>query len=487
MSTVSKVIGRLMPSKQPTLPKGFDRLTLNVNEDLERLGTLPREVKPSEMKSVKSAAENEGRIGKLHEIYDKMKETDSRVGALVRQLTSELISLPLKVQPKEGATKAERALSEDYARVIEFALDDFDQASFSTHCIDAYLTGVRMFDLTWGLKEARNDREVIYPVRAKLISPAKYKMEARTDHERYGKLNILTGDDREYGVPVEDFDPRKLMIVHDVDMEGKWDVAGVSRTIIGWWLVKLYAQSWWAEYVENYGKPMRIGRYPDGTDSNVLTDVERFLQVLGSHGYAMIPEGIQLQLLEANTASNTTHRDLIGMANDEIALAIVGQVETQGDRRYGSQAKARELGNIRHENMKYASNVVSRAYTKLAENILQLNYGSDYVQRLRPSVSPLLINPKEIPDKVNIFTQLSASGIPIEVDHIYEQTGIPKPKDGEPVLIFNKLEEMKDGETGRTRSAAEGEQGGPQEEGQPQEDVQRGEEEEAGEGDRGES
>jgi phage gp29-like protein len=455
--------------------KSFGRISVAVDEGLERLGQIPREIKPSELATIKVQAETQGAIGKLYELYDKMAETDSRVSGLVRQLTSELLSLSLKIEPALGHTAAEIALAQDYARVAEDALREFDTKTFGKEVVDGYLSGLQMFDLVWGFQDVHGGKQIAVPVRAKRVSPAKFKMEARTDNKRYGKLSILTDEHRQYGRPVEDYDPRKLLVVHDTNMEGRWDVAGVHRTIIGWWLVKTYAQYWWAEYTENYGKPLRIARHPENANEDTLKKVEKFLRILGQHAYALIPDGIDLQLLEANIGANNAHESLIRMCNDEIALAIVGQVETQGDRRYGSQAKARELGNIRYENMKYTCGTVGAAYTDLVDIILWVNYGTSYVPHLRPNVAPLLINPRETPTKIQNFVSLQEAGLPVSTQEIYEQTGIAMPKEGDPVLINGQIQEYIDGETGFHNDPAK--QSGP--------DNQTGSEEETGEGDSG--
>lgn len=446
---LSKVIGRFLPNRKPSLGKSFKAPTFRVDEGLERTGLIPREVKPSELARMKVEADSNGTIGPLFELYDKMAETDSRIAGLIGQLRAELLSLNLKFEPsKKAKTKKEQALAEDYARVAEAALDEFDVKTFSRNLTDAYMTGLQMFDLVWGTVDVGNGRTIQTVKEAYRISPAKFKMEMRTDNGRYGRLNILTDSQRQYGVPVEAYDERKLFIATDTDMTGRWDVAGIHRTIVGWWLVKTYAQVWWAEYAENYGKPMRIARHPGTANEDVLNKVEKFLKILGSNGYALIPEGIELQLLEASQSSNLTHQMLIQMCNEEIALAIVGQMETQSTSKYGSYAKAKELGGIRYENMKYACGVLGKNWTALVDLILRVNYGPAYIKRLRPKVSPLLINPEEAPAKISSYDKLQKVGVPVEMDHIYEQTGIPKPKEGAIVLIHGQLQEFKDGETG---------------------------------------
>jgi len=209
---------------------------------------------------------------------------------------------------------------------------------------------------------------------------------------------------------------------------------------MGWWLTKIYAQLWWVEYAETYGQPLRIGKYPEGASPESKRVMEKFLKTLGKSAYGLFPQGMELQLQEANAAGTvTTYQDIIRMANDEMAIAVLGQVETMGDRRYGSRAKADVLNDIRYEIIQNVAMIVTKGFRQFARNVIAVNYGLDYEQRLIPKVYPLVVNPEDSKTKVETFNALAKEGTPVPIEHIYEQTGVPMPKRGQPVLIGGQI------------------------------------------------
>ncbi len=87
----------------------------------------------------------------------------------------------------------------------------------------------------------------------------------------------------------------------------------------------------WAVYLERFGTPAAVGKYPAATpeaDQRKLLDA---LRALRRDAAVTIPEGIAIELLEATRSGTADYATFIGQMNAAILVATIGQTaSTQG-------------------------------------------------------------------------------------------------------------------------------------------------------------
>jgi phage gp29-like protein len=429
----TKVIGKLMPDSQVDISRQFNDMMMQKDGYDERLGLIPREVSPSKMRSVIQNAAT-GDLGDLYEVYEKMESTDSRYGGLVASLKSAMGGMPLKVIAAEGRSEGEKRLAEDYATVIEENLAMLDTHNLIKAFADVYITGAKVFSMSYRLEEYPYNRQIAVIDKVREVSGQRLGMETNQNSDHYGEL-LVKSLQRPEGVPVSTLDERRIFEVSDGDKENKYDLAGAARRCLGWYVTKIYAQLWWTEFVETYGQPIRIGRYPSGASDSAKNVMKGFLKMLGKSAYGLFPSGMEMQLLEPSGSANpATFKDLLETANKEMAVTILGQAETVGGQKRGSHAKVRELNSIRFEILQNVAKIIEKGFKHLTKNIIRVNYGGQYNARLLPRVQPILVNPQDTEKKIQVFEKAAQMGVQIPIDHIHEQLGIPKAKPGESII-----------------------------------------------------
>lgn len=449
----TKVIGKLMPDSQVDLSRRFEDMIMQKDGYDERLGLIPREISPSKMRTIIQNAAT-GDLGDLYELYDKMESTDSRYGGLVSSFKSAIGGVPLKVVAAEGRSEGEKAIAEDYATVIEENLAMLDTHNLMKALAEVYLNGAKVFTMSYRLEEYPYNRRIAVVDEVKEVAGQRLGMETNQTSDHYGELLVKSLQNPE-GVPVSSLDDRMIFEVSDGDQENKYDMAGAARRCLGWYITKIYAQLWWTEFVETYGQPIRIGRYPSGASDSAKNIMKGFLKMLGKSAYGMFPSGMELQLLEPSGSANpATFKDLLDQANKEMAVSILGQSETVGGQKRGSHAKVKELNSIRFEILQDVAKIIQKGFKQIVKNIIRVNYGGNYNVRLLPKVQPILVNPQDSESKMKVFKEAASMGLQIPIDHIHEQLGIPKPKIGETIITTGGIITF-DGDSETTASNAQ--------------------------------
>lgn len=184
----------------------------------------------------------------------------------------------------------------------------------------------------------------------------------------------------------------------------------------------------WAQYAEIFGMPFRKGKY-NGYDQVARQQLETALEKMGGAGFAAIPNETDIEFIENKSTAGSTdlYNTLIKACNEELAVLILGQTET-------TTKTAGSLGgnDDTHEATEDEINM-----DDCAEELAIFN------EQIKPILKNLgypvengnFIHKKDdeklsIKDKVDVFIKLKNEfKLPIADDHVYEETGIPKPSD----------------------------------------------------------
>lgn len=433
----SKIVGKFAPSAVPNEPAGAESFIIRADGNFERNGIIEQDISPQRMESIKRQAAS-GSLGDLYELYEKMTTADARIGGIYSSVKSTMSGLPIKVIQADGVSESERRIAEDYRNLIEIALDGIDMHALTNELVDTYFKGVRVLQATYRVERFPFNKMIAVFDTIRPISPSNLSMETQVGHDRYGQLRVKRNDGTD--IYLKSLDDRRIFVIEDGHSEGFYDTKGALRRCLGWWMIKVYAAIWWAQFVENYGEPTRVGTYGPEFTGAQKTAMSRFLQQVGRNKWGIFPEGANVQLMEANQqGSVTTYRDIISMSNNEIAVALVGQTGITTDSAQGSRAKLQVLDGVRQEIVENIAKIVAKGYSRLVDALLRVNYGDKYIPRLRPTVKPMVARPGTIKEKVDYFGALAATGFPVPVEEITDQTGIPIALEGQRALVNGKV------------------------------------------------
>lgn len=441
---MAKTIGRFAPIEVPALPRDFGNFIAKQTGFSDRLGIIPAEIAPTELDAIRRSAAA-GDLTRLYELYEKMLVSDSRIGGISGSLKATVSGLPLKTMRAPTTSAREIALADDYRNTVLEAQRHIDCHSFVGDIICAYEIGIAPFQLKYKIHDYPRGQKLALAEQPRRIPGQSIKMWMVTNDPNWGELYMITLE-KPAGIFFKDIDKRKAFVIEDgTGLRGRYDTLGSLRRVLGWWITKMYAQLWWIEYVENYGQPMRIGRYTPESGTTQRAELKSFLETFGRKKWGLFPQGAEIQLLEATQAGNiTTFSDLINVANDEIATAMVGQSGMTKDSAQGSRAQLQVLNGVRLEIVAHVGEIVRKGFDAFNHAILLVNYGEEYIRRLAPTTKPIVAKPGTAKEKVDIFVNLSNAGVPVPVDEIHDQIGIPQAEEGQMVLFHGELVMMTD-------------------------------------------
>ncbi len=431
----------------------------------ERLNLVAHSLSPSRVAMILDWS-TRGNLTWLHEMYDKM-ETDIDVGGHKQVVTSTLAGGAVKLEEREGFNAEETALAKEYFDFSCMVMANLKRQTrnLTKEFALGYMRGVKAFQIRYDIKKVGTKRLAI-PNTINPVSGQRYMWDCDTSSDRYGELKIAKSDvpDGEYLSKMSD---GKVFMISDGHGMGRWDLLGVYRRAVSFWLLKLYVMGWWGDRVEIFGEPVRIGRYPQGTKDNVKAEIESFLATMGRTAYALLPDNINLQMLEAASSANgglSVHGELIRYLDNKIAFTFVGQSDTSSNPSHGSRARTDSLMNISWDVLKDYAGGVGDAYGDFLRAVLIQNYG-EVTDHLVPHARLLVYNPALSGLNATKLSTMTKAGIPIGVDTMYEQTGVERPANGALVFGVSNLSEFdesarQDQNTGEPFESQSGDGGG---------------------------
>ena len=241
-------------------------------------------------------------------------------------------------------------------------------------------------------------------------------------------LNILTVQDMIYGIPVP---KNKFIIFTWGDSENPYG-KGLGATL--WWPVwfKKNALKFWLTYLERFGQPTVVGKYPPGTPPEDQAKLMTALESIQTETGLKIPDTMTLELLEAKRQGSADYKDLCGFLDDSMSKAVLGQTLTTQVGSKGALATAKVQENIRHEIVKLDSDMLAETHNhNLIPMIVDLNFpGVDDYPTLVFDAKP----PEDTLNKARAWATLISAGTEITQRQARDEFSIWERQEDEPIM-----------------------------------------------------
>jgi len=176
----------------------------------------------------------------------------------------------------------------------------------------------------------------------------------------------------------------------------------------------------WAEFVENFGIPVKKGLYKDEEGRRVLDEA---FKTMGASGSIVAPDGTVVETAFPNSSGNSiVHKEFQQACIDAILIIVLGQTMTTNNGSSLSQAQVHKevLEGIHIDDRQYVLRILNEKLTNVLYN---LGYPVQDGKWAFVDEANLTIKEKiEIAKSVNEVA-------PVDDDFFYEISGVPKPKD----------------------------------------------------------
>ncbi|MCU8007731.1 DUF935 domain-containing protein [Shewanella sp. SM87] len=216
--------------------------------------------------------------------------------------------------------------------------------------------------------------------------------------------------------------------------------SGLVRQLIWPFIFKNYSVRDLAEFLEIYGLPLRIGQYPAGANDEEKRALLNAVMSIGHNAGGIMPKGMVMDFESAATGQADPFDLMISWAEKTMSKVILGGTLTsQADGKSSTNALGNVHNEVRQELRDADLSLIAETLTRdLVAPLYALNCKSYQSHRRHPR---LVFDTTEAEDLRALAYPLRAfvsMGMQIPQNWLHEKTRIPKPANGEAVLVIQQ-------------------------------------------------
>lgn len=368
-------------------------------------------------------------MGQQSAMYRQFEERDPFLFGEMLKRKNAIGSREMTVEPPEEPTAAESEAADfmaEYVTAIDLSGHLFDAGEAIGH-------GFQAFELMdWGLIEGVRAPRQLTPRPHEWFRLKQYQgtMASAPAMDRTD-LRLLDGS--ALGAELMPFG--WWVHVHR-SLSGGLHRAGLFRVVAFIFLYKHFAQRDFAELLEIYGVPPRIGKFdPNNVTPRDKAALYKAIQSLGHDAAGIIPASMQIELLTAAGGETDAFSRMIDICNAEYAKAVNGK-DPQNKGGLGGGNGQQEVGNqdVREDiNIADCRQLANSFTNDVLWPIAALNFGITDIRRC----PRLKFNTQRVADRKTMgeaFQALQLAGIKIPAKWAADQAQIPEPQDDEELL-----------------------------------------------------
>lgn len=377
-------------------------------------------ITPQKMRALFEDAES-GDIRAQHELFADIEERDSDIAANMGTRKRALLTLNWRVAPPRNATPEEEKLSDQAYEMMD-SLPTLEDLIMDL--MDAVGHGFSALEVEWVFSDG------LYLPRNFIHRPQSW---FKWDKDNGLLLRTRENPEGEALWPLG-------WVVHTQKSRSVQQARnGLFRTLSWLYMFKHYAVHDFAEFLELYGMPIRIGKYGAGATKEEKNTLLRAVAEIGHNAAGIMPEGMEIELHNAASGTMATSNPFLQMADwceKSAARLILGQTLTSGA---DGKSSTNALGNIHNEVRRdlLVSDVKQVAQTITSQIIgpfLQINYPNADPNRV-PKFEFDTREPKDIAVFADAIPKLVDVGVQIPESWVRDKLVIPDVQEGEAVLV----------------------------------------------------
>lgn len=403
----------------PVIDTGIDRpvaARIAVRDINDKYSEYPsRGLTPVRLARILQEAD-EGNVRAQMELFEDLEEKDAHVFSQMQTRKLAVTGLDWEIQPCSKEENDQRVA--DFVKEQLEGLENF--GNILLDLLDAIGKGISIMEITWSVDADGYD--VIDDI--EYVHPKKLVWDYQTD-----EMKVCT---QEYP---EGFTlPENKFIVHQYKAKsGHASRAGILRIVAWMYMFKNFDLKDWVSFCEVFGMPLRLGKYDASASEDDKKQLMEAIISLGSDAAGVVPASTMIEFIESNkTASADIYERFARYCDEQNSKAIVGQTLT-ADSGGGSYAQSKTHNEVRHDLTVADANALSITIRRdVIRPLVEFNFGRETGI---PKIKFAYEEPEDLKNLVSIYKELQEMGVEIPKDHVYEKFNIPKPEEGEKVLV----------------------------------------------------
>lgn len=352
--------------------------------------------------------------GKGLKLYDEVAR-DAHAGGVLQTRYLAVAGGEWEVVPAD-----ESALSKTIAEFVHTAVDGCNFTRTVQELLQAVLYGFYPAEVMWRHKAGKW-------VPASVVGKHPRRFTFTMDREP----RLLTPADMIDGEPL----PERKFVVFTWGSSDNPYGSGLGQKL--WWPVwfKKIGIKWWLVFLEKFGMPTPVGKYPPGTDPTQQAALLDAIDAIQTETGVKIPDSMAIDLLEATRGGNAGYEKLCDYMDKQISKAVLGQTLTSGGEGGGSYALGKVHDEVRQDIVKADADLLCETLnTTLVRWIVDLNFPNvtDYPTLwIRTEAEQ---NLKELAERDKIILVDMGMGKRVPESYIQTTYGIPLAEDGEETI-----------------------------------------------------
>lgn len=394
------------------------------------LGHLQRELQthptrgltPSKLATILDAAE-QGDLTAQFDLFEDMEEKDGHIASEMGKRRRALI-LDWEITPADNASRVEKRNAEQLGELVQ-SIPDLEDVIFDA--TDAIGKGFACLEKEWGWDQKfRIPKTITHRPQSWFQLHRGYRQELRL------RTNT-TGPDGIQGDQLQPFG--WITHIHKAK-SGYLERTALFRQLVWTYLFKNYSVGDLAEFLEIYGIPVRLGKYPPNASEKEKATLLRALVGIGHNAAGIIPEGMLIDFKDAATGDPKAFELMISWCERNQSKVILGGTLTSGA---DGAASTNALGNVHNEvrkdlrdgDIRQLNSTLTR---DLVYEIAVLNgLAPDGIKRC-PRFRLITGETEDIQVFSEALPKLVGIGVQVPQDWANNKLGIPMPQPGQAVL-----------------------------------------------------
>ena len=376
-------------------------------------------ITPSKLKSILEDAEN-GDITAQHELFMDIEEQDSSIGANIQTRKRAILTLDWRIAEPRNATPAEEKLQTE---IDELFYQYPNLENLLMDMMDAVGHGFSAIEIEWKLENGKYIPHNFIP-----RPQSWFKLDKHDNLLLKTPTNPMGEPLRQFGWVVHSHKSRSVQLAR----------MGLFRTLAWLYMFKHYSVRDFAEFLELYGMPIRIGKYGAGATNEEKRTLLRALAQIGHNAAGIMPDSMTVELHNAanTTATNNPFLQMTDWCEKSIARLILGQTLTSGA---DGKSSTNALGNVHNEVRRDllvsdAKQVAQTITQQIILSYLQINVDPNIALHRVPYFEFDTKKYDDLSTFADAIPKLVSIGVQIPEKWTRDKLGIPEAQDGEVVL-----------------------------------------------------
>ena len=395
-----------------------------------QLGHLQRELQshptrgltPSKLATILDAAE-QGDLTAQFDLFEDMEEKDGHIASEMGKRRRALI-LDWEITAPDNANALEKRNTEQLGELVQ-SIPDFEEVIFDA--TDAIGKGFACLEMEWHRAEGFwLPKTLTHRPQSWFQLHRGYRQELRL------RSNTTDAD----GIQGEALRPFGWVTHIHKAKSGYLERTALFRQLVWTYLFKNYSVGDLAEFLEIYGIPVRLGKYPPNASEREKATLLRALVGIGHNAAGIIPEGMLIDFKDAATGDPKAFELMMSWCERNQSKVILGGTLTSGA---DGKSSTNALGNVHNEvrkdlrdgDIRQLNATITRdlVYAIAAMNGL----APDGIKRC-PRFGLITGETEDIQVLSEALPKLVGIGVQVPQDWANQKLGIPMPQPGQVVL-----------------------------------------------------